>query len=470
MVRCPAAVQGAFVVVCAICVLVPSLGMLWAPTQESTENRELAPKPELVQDGSLNVNYLADCGTYFEDHFAYRNNLVAANARIRSTVLGVSSSDSVVVGTNGWLYYAGTIPDYTGSALLSDRAARNIAFNLSLMQGYCEAQGASFTFTIPANKSELYPEQMPYYYTQASSSNFDVLEPYLKEYGINYLDVQSLLANEEDVMYYQRDSHWNTKGALMACEAYMTSVGDPLLGLEGIEGQWVASHEGDLDGMLYATGATLEGDYSYDDSLLWEYVEGSDVMDGWINTRSTASAEQRHGKTLFAYRDSFAINMIPFLATVYENAYFSKMVPYDLTQVGAYNADRVLVERAQRHMRDLSSSPAIMPAPMVELDSGVERLEEALPNGIEVAEDGPYYVVSGEIPPEYEGKSEQLFVGLSKSDGLSWVVPFCISSDMSDYGYKAYIDKGFLNDVTDIVVACESDGKLVCVQKTNKVW
>ena len=71
----------------------PFVGMSVAASNETTENKELARFPRLRSDGTWNVRYLSQMGGYFEDHFAFRQELVAANALIRGRLLGVSASD-----------------------------------------------------------------------------------------------------------------------------------------------------------------------------------------------------------------------------------------------------------------------------------------------------------------------------------------------------------------------------------------
>ena len=63
-----------FLVIC----LIPSLGMTVAKTETTSENRVLASFPALKsEEGEFNVNYLSQLGDYFNDHFAFRNLIVA---------------------------------------------------------------------------------------------------------------------------------------------------------------------------------------------------------------------------------------------------------------------------------------------------------------------------------------------------------------------------------------------------------
>ena len=145
----------------AIC-MIPSVGMIFRPTTETSENKEMAAWPSFTEDGSWNENYLEEAGEYFDDHFAFRPELVSSDARIRGDLFGVSSSDQVILGKDGWLYYEATANDYLRQNQISDRAIYNIAHNVALMQQYVEEQGSQFLFTVTPNKNSLYGEYMPY--------------------------------------------------------------------------------------------------------------------------------------------------------------------------------------------------------------------------------------------------------------------------------------------------------------------
>ena len=444
----PRWLQAAFVAVCAVLVLLPLVGMLWAPTTTTTENRELAAFPQLVEDGQPNESFLSELGDWFEDHFAFRNQLVNANATLRAAVFGTSATENVVVGTDGWLYYGGTLADYTGEETLSERAVDNIAYNLALMQDYVETLGADFTVAFAPNKNTLYAANMPYYY-QASAEEHDLVavQEALDEYGVSYTDLYGQLSAADETLYYLRDSHWNTKGAYYASQWLSADLGHDASALEGLEGTLVSGYEGDLASMLYPTGTSGEDDYDYTAWLDFGYEQGESVEDSEVLTSGAGT------ETLVMYRDSFTNNLLPFLASSYEQAYFTKLVPYDLTQVALYGADDVIVERAERHLDDIGTAPAIMPAPSEELDVAYFLTGTEEESSLAAEQDGSYLVVEGIIPEDYREEGYDIYVGVETSEGMSWYTPFHISTDESDYGYEAYLGAEALEDAQRVVVA-----------------
>ena len=83
--------------------LVPSLGMAVTKQEASSENRRLAEFPELKKENEINTRWLPEAGEYFQEHFAFRNELVTANALLNGKIFGVSTADGVIQGTDNWL-------------------------------------------------------------------------------------------------------------------------------------------------------------------------------------------------------------------------------------------------------------------------------------------------------------------------------------------------------------------------------
>lgn len=101
-----------YIAIFLIIIAFPLVGLIWYQEPEITENKVLAQKPELVADGGLNINYFADLEAYYSDHFAYRQEMVTANAVVKSNVFSESSEDLAIVGKEGWLYLKVSLEDY----------------------------------------------------------------------------------------------------------------------------------------------------------------------------------------------------------------------------------------------------------------------------------------------------------------------------------------------------------------------
>lgn len=444
------AIQVIFVVFCAIVIILPFAGVLWAPTMETTENRTLAEMPSLEEDGKPNLSIMSDLGSYFEDHFAYRNELVTANAKLRA-LLGTSATDSVVLGDDGWLFYGGTTPDYLGTGRLTSQEVENMAFNFSLIQGYCESVGANFALAIVPNKNSVYPEKMPFYFGKAAEGSvFDELNEKLTSEGVNHVDLYSLLtssktASPENLLYYKLDTHWNQQGAIKACEQLMDVLGRENAAISLSDIANIAdeeSHAGDLSGMLYPSDVQSEQAPSYDKGLPYEITTGANEIDteasAWIETKGEGSG------TLFMFRDSFAQNMVPFLASTFSESFYDWYVPYDYTKIEGRNVTDVVVEKAERSLGDLSKNPGIMPSPSFTLSddevASIDRTQDSGGEAPSVHEDGSFMVVEGTLPSSLQfADLDDFFIMLSRGAKSTCYVPFRVTANGSSGAYRAFI-------------------------------
>lgn len=178
---------------------------------------------------------------------------MTANALVNGKIFQVSTASGVIQGTGGWLYYKDSLDDYLGINQLSDRGLFNVAHTLSMMQKNLTARGKKFLFTVAPNKNSLYGEHMPYYDSLKVTevNNLARLTPILEKEGVNYTDLKSLFEAQDEVLYHERDSHWNNKGAALAADAIMTDLVKMHDSYKDEAYEVRTDHIGDLDKMLY---------------------------------------------------------------------------------------------------------------------------------------------------------------------------------------------------------------------------
>lgn len=449
-----------FVVLVIAALLVPLVGMLWASNDSTSENRELAEFPSLVTDDGMNANFLSEAGAYFTDHFAYRENLVDADARLFSSVFGISTADNVIFGNSGWLYYAGTLSDYQDKQPLRERQARNIAHNLRMLQDWCAAQGSRFVFTVAPDKNALYGMNMPAYYPQVANDDMDLLAKWLEEYAVNTVDMHAVMEEAEDIQYFLRDSHWSDKGALLGHDALAEALGLETADISQEDLVERDGYIGDLNRMLFPLSAVPEADWhavgvndgsgatdTQRSGEFWNYLEGADPNDGIVVTEPTdanpyAAVAASNGRLLM-FRDSFAISLLPYFACETEQARFDKLVPYDGLQLLDEPYDSVIVERAQRHVADLADEAFIMPCPAVD-DSfeGLASLEGASATcGVTV--EGGLIKFQGEVSGVALQPDDEVFVRVSDGEGSTRVYEaFACTGNGDDNGYAVYAGSG----------------------------
>ncbi len=409
--------QRLFVIAVGVLLLAPLVCMPFVGSGASQEKRQLATVPQPIEDGRPNWNLLSDAGDYFADHLAFRSLMIDIDATLKQNLFKTSATSSVVVGKGGWLYYAGTLDDYHRACVMSDHAILNAATNVALMQESVESRGKRFVFSIAPNKNTLYPEHMPYYELSGdTASNYDRLLSRLQSLGVNVVDLREPLLAGGPSLYYERDSHWNEEGALVAYQAIADALGmsretygDSPLG--------VTTHVGDLDAMLHPVFATPETQVHR--TRTDEYAmlgDAKSVEDAYIVTSATDGTQ--HG-SLLMYRDSFGNNLLGPFASAYQQAVFTKLVPYDMSDEMIGFAQDVIVERAERHLSFFASDPPYMVSPERFIVS--EESPKSSNTTVRKAEEGSYLAVSGSIDSSVAQESDRIFVELTDAQGAPHV-------------------------------------------------
>lgn len=424
-----------YIIIVFAILLVPFLGMSFWATDRTTENTTLSEWPAFVKDGEPNINYLEDMGNYFEDHFAFRLQMLTANALIWSKGFDTSTTDQVVTGKDDWLYFSGTMDDYTGRDLLSDRELKAIVHNLSLMDSYVEFCGGRLLVTVAPNKNTLYNSAMPYYYQKGETSNLERLVPLLEEAGIEYVDLTETFQNEDEVLYFKRDSHWNNKGALLAYNTIMDAMGREHETYANVPTVTEKDHIGDIDEILYPLAAEPEENIYYSKDWGFDYVNDvTDNMDEWIETVNP----DKDG-TLLMYRDSFGESILPFFADEYNKAYFSRLVPYNMENLIQYKPDTVIVERVERQIDAFATEIPVMESPKVE---NLRPLEVKTDTTLKTEQNGSYLVVSGTVDQKYVNEDTQIYVAVSSEDRSSistYDAFYTLTNSGDGNGYQIYL-------------------------------
>ncbi len=351
-----AAVTALFFLLCAFF----SLGMLIPGAAETAEGGEI---PRLVTEDGLSPTWRDDFENWFSKHFAFRDRLVTAFSAFRETVF-CTGNDQVIVGRDGFLFFADTLDGYTGENSMTREELEDAADAVLRLSSYAGERGVPFLFVCAPNKNTVYGEYMPRSVPRRAEetdlSDLTRLLLLLDERGVRTLDLRPILAEAKGdrLLYLKRDTHWNAEGARMAAKAILESAGweVPYWMSRPLSTEVSRRFEGDLDSLLYPG----EGRSEEDHILLLEdgyHYKGNyrTPMDMRVETENDFGVWQG---SLLVFRDSFGNALIPYLGNTAEHALFARSNPYRIDFLNDADYDLVLLEIAERNLRDLIGSDA----------------------------------------------------------------------------------------------------------------
>jgi len=360
--------------------LIPFAGMFFYQTDETAEGRTLAEKPSFTEDGKINLNIGTDYEDYFGDHFAFRSELVDLDATLKLDLFATSSEDKVIVGKDGWLFYAETLNDFSGTVKLSDGDINRLARIIKMESDYCRTNGKGYVFTVAPNKNSIYPEKMAAYYLAASeNTNLENINEALVKLGVNVCDLQESLISAKasgKQLYYTYDSHWNLEGATVGYKALLASVKKEC-GFDYADSDWLnatfepAEREGDLLKMVTPLQGNVIENYATE-SLKNKY-KTQGMMKTVDDLRIITNAELDDQTKLLMFRDSFGRAIIEPLSDTFKKATYLRATPFAIADY--LDADTVVIrEIVERNIKNLLEYAPIMTAPAA-TDADVAGLE-----------------------------------------------------------------------------------------------
>ncbi|MBQ9057590.1 MAG: hypothetical protein IJ125_00205 [Atopobiaceae bacterium] len=442
----PRVLAAVFLFVCggfllAVLALTPAFG--GAVSAEKTDDTAL---PQLIEEGRVNPQFLSQLGDWFSQNFAFRSQLVDADATIKERLFMTSPIDQVIVGTDGWLYYGGELNDWRGATPMTDGAIANAAYNLRLIQDALAVRGKGFAVAIAPNKSTLYPEHMPAWYVKhEGTSNAERISQALQEREVCYVNLFDVLhsaqAAQSEPLYLKRDSHWTDVGAGYAAQAILDELGHAHEDWQQEDAGNSAYREGsvgDLDDMLHPTSALPEPqqDVTAFQSFSWT-GEATSVEDSNSDTAGPSGSQG----SLLMLRDSFGNALLPWMAHVYVTAHFSKLVPYNLSDAQLASVDDVVIERAERHISSFASEPPYLSAPelatplVVRGDGASDGSSSDASSAFNVVKNGPYLQVEGVLDEAICPAGTSVYLSFELADG-SYQSYHCFRLSSSSESYQ----------------------------------
>ena len=332
------------------------------------ENRMLAEKPT-VFDPLDGWTFFCGYETYLNDHFAFKNSLVALNSAYKG-LLHTSASDQVVLGKSGWLFYTSLdypssdpIGSFMGLNRFQDDQLELLAAKFSAFDQKLKDDGIAFYLVIPPNKHTVYPEMLPKSIRKnAAETRMNQLIAYLREHtDVAVIDVSAPLLREQahHQVYYKTDTHWNSYGAYIAYTEILNTLGlSP-----NTPADYVISPR-EVQGMDMArmAGAVGTKDLEYD-FVLKNPGPAPTLIDGVFDSDKLAvySNHDPSAPSLMIYHDSYNVALMPFLTPHFSRTISKWSLFPSVREVVELAPDYVVFEVLERNLEHLFAEDCLRP-------------------------------------------------------------------------------------------------------------
>lgn len=197
------------------------------------ENRHLALFPKIFDDrGNLADGIKDSLKTWFDDNLGLRFELVRLNNIIQLKLFNKSPSDKVQLGKDGWLFYTldNNLKIANGTFPLTETDLKKIAVQQTRIQKIFEAQGIDYVLILPSSKVSIYPEYIQSGDYKVHTTPSDIVTDYLQKHTtvkvIKLKDVLLQAKNNQQQLYYKRDTHWNDSGIYTGYQEIINKLND----------------------------------------------------------------------------------------------------------------------------------------------------------------------------------------------------------------------------------------------------
>ena len=325
------------------------------------ENRELATWKDGVSP-------------WFGDHFGFRSTLVRWYGESRLFVFGVSPSTAVVVGRQGWFFYADdkAVEDYANVELMTDEGIANWRAAAVRARNWLDARKIGYVFTIAPDKHVIYSETFaPTIVRVHDLSRADQLFSALQDTALA-VDLRPALfaAKQAERIYHQTDTHWNDRGALVAYQQIINAV---RVRVPSTPPAWTRSDftpiartvEGmDLAGMMGLTRVLREQDLPLVPARprRARVLEPAGAAPTAEEGRLVTEIDDPSLPRAVIFRDSFVSRLVPFLSEHFSRAVYLWQNDFDAAEVQKEHPDVVIQEIVGRHLYNFIPSPELVPA------------------------------------------------------------------------------------------------------------
>ena len=279
----------------------------------------------------------------------------------------------VLGGKDGWLYYSGeqNIDKYQNAYPLSDEELIQIYMNLENINRRLEARGRKLIVVIAPNRENIYPEWLPNNVKQVGTDDrLDKLMGYMNKLDsdVTILDLRDELTGAKHhypLLYFKHDTHWNQMGAFIAYQEICKAIQADEDFADFVCKDWddylveYIPYEGDMVKLMPTDLEILESvprfTPNFESYVQASWVRGPHDRDReeWV-TSYIPPNESPNPYTLVSFRDSFFMDVVPFLQEDFQETTFEWNFHYNSELIEYEDPDIVIIEVVERYLHALA--------------------------------------------------------------------------------------------------------------------
>ncbi|MEI7526406.1 MAG: hypothetical protein WCJ95_18810 [Mariniphaga sp.] len=251
-----------YIIFFAICIMGPLIfGFFGFSGIKIEENRKLAQMPILPKNSSNVVAFPQEFNLYFNDNFLLRPELIVLNSYLRYNIFRESSTSKVILGRNGWFYFAGEDEGFRKRPkILSISQLKSLCFKVINRKLALKKRGIHYYAVIVPDKQSVYPEYLEE--PQKSWVKYSKHDQFINFLNVIFqeeifLNLKSTMLNQKNQgkkVYYKTDSHVNSFSSFAMYSKLLTAVKKDFPEIKQIESTdldaYTQSYHGDLTRIL----------------------------------------------------------------------------------------------------------------------------------------------------------------------------------------------------------------------------
>ncbi len=352
-------------------ILLPLVFTTW-DGGSAVEKRQLAPFPGIPRNLDALRAFPGSFEAFYRDHFGFREQLVYLY-NVLNVRLGVSPTEKVLVGQDGWFFYANpeagnVIQDYRNNDPLTPTELAAWQTDLEQKHRWLRDQGVAYLFVLAPNKHTVYGEYLPDYITKVGAqSRADQLLSLLgTQTEVPVLDLRPVMfaaTGDGPLLYDKTSTHWNGWGANIAQHAIATALAAQIPAIQPVRylvtdfRYQLGGGDEDLAVMMSVGDAFSQPSPRL--AIELPACEQQILEDEPYRYRSQRPFQTTcHGASAIhavIFHDSFFVALQPYVSTYFQRATYVWRQP-DMaalqSYVEKYHPQVVIEQRAERYLKE----------------------------------------------------------------------------------------------------------------------